>query len=92
MTTVSVAARLIRLPEVLARTGLKRSSLYSRVAAGIFPKPIDLGIGGRAVAWVEQEVIDWIAEQIARRDARSIEPKARPPKRVTQSRAARRVR
>lgn len=60
--------RLIRLPEVLARTGLSRSSVYSRISEGRFPAPVDLGTG-HAVGWVEEEIHRWIAERIARRDS-----------------------
>lgn len=54
--------RLIRLPEVLTKTGLSRSRLY---ADGSFPKRVPLG--QRGVAWVEAEVEEWIAGRIAAR-------------------------
>jgi prophage regulatory protein len=49
----------IRLPTVEARTGLKRSTLYARAAAGTFPKPYKLGL--RASGWAEDEVERWLA-------------------------------
>ena len=55
--------RFLRLPEVLARTGLSRSTIYLRVAAGCFPQPVSLG--GRAVGWIEAEVDEWVRERIA---------------------------
>ncbi len=54
--------RLIALPEVLTKTSLSRSSLYERMKAGAFPKPI--GLGGRRVAWLEGEVDKWINTRI----------------------------
>lgn len=54
--------RLIRLPEVLKKTGLSRSRLY---ADHSFPKRVQLG--ARGVAWVESEIEDWIASRIAAR-------------------------
>ncbi len=51
--------RLIRLPEVIARVGLKRSSIYQRMAEGRFPKGRSLG--PRCVVWVEAEIDAWIA-------------------------------
>lgn len=57
--------RLLRLSEVLARVGLKKSAIYARIRAGMFPKPVDLG---GVVAWVEAEIDAWIAEQIRKRD------------------------
>ncbi|WP_018648944.1 MULTISPECIES: AlpA family transcriptional regulator [unclassified Thioalkalivibrio] len=58
-----MATVILRLPSVKARTGLSRSTIYLRVAQGAFPKPIPLG--GRAVGWVEEEVDDWLQQQIA---------------------------
>ena len=55
--------RVLRLPQVQARTGLSRSTIHVRVANGSFPQPIRLG--ARAVGWLESEVDAWIREQIA---------------------------
>lgn len=60
---------LVRLREVIARTGLSRSTIYDRMSQGTFPSPVSLG-GGRAVAWVESEVNDWIHARIKARDTR----------------------
>jgi len=53
---------IIRLPEVKARTGLSRSTIYLRISRGQFPPPISLG--GRAVGWVEAEVQAWLDTRI----------------------------
>ena len=53
--------KLIRLPQVIEMTGRSRARLYEDIKANIFPKP--LKIGPRAVAWVEDEIIDWIEER-----------------------------
>lgn len=55
-------ARLIRLPEVMSRVGLGRSTIYRWMSEGKFPKPVQLG--GHTVAWVEDEVEKWIAEKL----------------------------
>ena len=55
--------RFLRLPEVMARTGLSRSTIYVRLAAGCFPRPVALG--RRAVGWIEAEIEEWVAERIA---------------------------
>jgi prophage regulatory protein len=55
--------RFLRLPEVLERTGLSRSTIYVRLAEGRFPRPVRLG--GRAVGWIEAEIGEWVAERIA---------------------------
>ncbi len=49
-----------RLPEVMAQTGLCRSTIYDLVSQGKFPSQISLG--ARAVGWVASEVVDWIEE------------------------------
>jgi prophage regulatory protein len=55
-----------RLKAVEAFTGKKRSSLYVDIAQGKFPKPVQ--VGQRAVAWLEQDLLDWQKGRIARRD------------------------
>lgn len=62
-------ANLLRLAEVRKRTGMARSSIYRLIKKDQFPRPVKLGAGGFASAWVESEVRDWIEQQIARRDA-----------------------
>jgi len=54
--------RILRLPNVLDRTGLSRSTVYLRVTEGRFPRPVSLG--ARAVGWIETEVEEWIDRQI----------------------------
>ena len=46
--------KLIRLPEVIARTGKSRSGIYQGIKEGTFPKQVKLG--PRAVGWIEAEV------------------------------------
>lgn len=57
--------RFIRLKEVMHVTGLGRSSIYNYMAEGCFPKTVSLG--GRAVAWVESEITDWMLERVSGR-------------------------
>ena len=54
--------RLIRRPQVEELTGLSRSCIYARMSRNEFPKAIQ--IGGRLVAWDEEEVQQWISERI----------------------------
>jgi len=56
------APRLIRLPEVMARVGLKRSAIYQRMSEGRFPKSRSLG--GKCTVWVEAEIDAWIGNVI----------------------------
>jgi prophage regulatory protein len=55
--------RFLRRRQVEALTGLKRSTIYQRLAEGTFPKQIHLG--PRSVGWLASEVNAWIAERIA---------------------------
>jgi len=55
--------RLLRRPEVEARTGLSRSSIYARMAEGTFPRPVRLGKYG--VAWIEAEIDEWVRNRIS---------------------------
>ena len=50
--------RLLRLPEVMARVGMKRSAIYQRMSEGRFPKSRSLG--PKCAVWVEAEIDDWI--------------------------------
>ena len=54
--------RLIRLPEVVHRVGLGRSTIYRWMAEGRFPKPVQLG--GYAVAWADHEIEQWIEDRL----------------------------
>ena len=53
--------RLLRLPAVLDWTGLGRSALYALMKAREFPRPLRIGV--RAVAWLEDEVDEWIRKR-----------------------------
>lgn len=53
---------ILRLPEVKARTGLSRSTIYFRIAEGSFPKSVSLG--ARAVGWIDEEIQQWIDDRI----------------------------
>jgi prophage regulatory protein len=66
--------RFLRRAEVESLTGLGRSTIYEKMAAGEFPKPVP--ISGGAVGWLESEISAWQAKRIAERDARQADVKA----------------
>jgi prophage regulatory protein len=69
--------KILRLPIVLDRTGLSRSTVYQRVTEGRFTRPVSLG--ARAVGWIETEIEEWIARQIeVSREIRSQRAGANP--------------
>jgi prophage regulatory protein len=53
--------RLLRLKQVIEIVGMKRSTIYERMSASSFPRPINLG--PRAVAWLNTDIQNWIAER-----------------------------
>lgn len=63
MQAKSVPAQFLRLPAVIDRTGLSRSSIYRHEAEGAFPRRVK--IGANASAWLASEVDRWIAERVA---------------------------
>ncbi|MCV4606732.1 AlpA family transcriptional regulator [Escherichia coli] len=54
---------LIRLSEVLKRTGYSKAWVYSLMSRGQFP--LSVKIGARAIAFIESEIDDWIDQRIA---------------------------
>ncbi len=61
-----MAARFIRMKEVMNRTGFARSTVYYHVKKGSFPKSVRLGPS--LSVWVEAEVEAWILDHIRQRD------------------------
>ena len=58
----ATTTRLLRLPEVMSRVGLKRSAIYQRMSDGTFPRSRSLG--PKCALWVEAEIEAWIQEVV----------------------------
>lgn len=58
--------RLLRMQDVMDRTGCKRAKLYQLVARGEFPRPVKIDACAR---WPESAVDKWIADRIAAANA-----------------------
>ena len=66
---------LIRMNEVISRTGYGRTSIYRKMEEGALPKSLKLGgppkdpsiFDSRAIAWVEDEIDHWIEDRIDER-------------------------
>ena len=56
--------RFIRKKEVMSRTGLSSTGIYDLMARNLFPKSIKLA-GGKAVAWLESDVVQWQQQCLA---------------------------
>lgn len=60
--------KLIRLPEVEARVGLKRTTIYRLIKDAKFPAPIKQGTGS---FWMDTEIATYLSEVAAARPASS---------------------
>lgn len=57
--------RILRLPQVEARTGFKHAHIYNLIRQGKFPKAVPLGV--RAVGWDSIEIDQWIEDRLNER-------------------------
>ncbi len=53
---------VLKLPFVIQKTGLSRSTIYSLISKKEFPAPIKLS--QRSVGWVESEVESWLETKL----------------------------
>lgn len=58
-----MTSKILRLPKTLDRIGIGRSTLYQRIADGLWTRPVPIGL--RAVGWPESEVSALTAALIA---------------------------
>lgn len=63
--------KLIRIKQVQAISGLKRSTIYAYISKGIFPSQIKLG--ERCTAWVESEIFAVNQARIAEKSEQEIQ-------------------
>ena len=54
--------KLLRLNDVMNKTGLSRSSIYKQMSINNFPQQIKLG--ARIVAWHEGAIDNWISNKL----------------------------
>lgn len=59
--------QILRLRDVIQKTGLRRSSIYKFSGQGLFPRPITLG--GMSVGWTTKRIDQWIVERVRERDS-----------------------
>ena len=57
-------AKILRVPDVLARIGVSRSTLYEWMRTGYFPASVSLG--ARSIGWRERDVNEWIESRVNR--------------------------
>ena len=56
------STRIIRLPELMLRTGLGRSTVYQLIADGKLNR---IKYGARSMGFLESDVDAWIASKVA---------------------------
>lgn len=57
-----MSIKILRLKEVIARTGLSRSTIYAEIAREKFPRQVQL-TGARSVGWHESSISNWISSR-----------------------------
>src|ERR671919_1706148 len=62
-----IQVKILRLPKLEDKVGLKHSAIYEKIDQGEFPRQVPLG--PKAVGWLEDEVNAWIAARKSERDA-----------------------
>ena len=60
--SIEIFQRILRQPDVRARTGLSKSTIYELVRKKELKAPIKLG--ARAVGWLESDIEEFLAERI----------------------------
>mgnify|MGYP000332418803 FL=1 len=59
-TSMTGLDRMVRLPEVLARAGFSRATLYRKIRAGTFPRQEP--ISDQGVGWRQSDPARWMAD------------------------------
>ena len=49
---------LLRMPDVIQRTGFSKSTIYNKINAGLFPQRVRVGL--RAMAFVSTEIDSYL--------------------------------
>jgi prophage regulatory protein len=79
MTEPNRLNRMYRLRDLPQFVGLRRTQIGELIKLGKFPRPVSLSDGGRAVAWLEHDLIAWQTDRIAARNAEVVGDAAHAP-------------
>lgn len=83
---VEIQQQLLRKKEVLRITGWSNTTLYNRIAAGVFTRPVP--IGPRSVAWPSTEVYAHVDRCIAARDFSEVNTTANQQPSINEGRSS----
>ena len=67
----SDSLRIVRNAQVRTKLDVSEAKLFDIIAKGLFPAPLQIVPGGRAVGWLESDVDQWILEQKRRSEGGS---------------------
>jgi prophage regulatory protein len=70
--TTQPSPLVLRLKDLQRRLPLSRSAIYSRMAAGDFPPPIQLG--PRAIGWRQTDIDAWVESRTRQSPNRAVKP------------------
>lgn len=56
-----MSVKLLKIAEVVEKTGFCRATIYNKMREGQFPRPADLG--GRGRRWLESKVDEFLIEK-----------------------------
>ena len=62
---IAMSEKILRLPEVMSRTGLSRSTIYVLLNKPQSDFPQSIKISVKAIGFIESEVDEWILSKIA---------------------------
>jgi prophage regulatory protein len=66
---------ILRAQQVFTTTGKSRSSVYSDIGKGLFPRPVSLG--ERAVGWRASDIEAWISSRVTVEQPAELNPQKR---------------
>jgi prophage regulatory protein len=58
---------ILRLPQLMAKVGMSRSSVYAAIKNGHLPQPVKLTPGGRMMGWLSYEIDQYLKAMADRR-------------------------
>ena len=59
-------SKILRLKDVMERTGLSRATIYKLIKENSFPAQIN--ITERCVGWSEDDIHDWVLQKLEKSD------------------------
>ncbi len=68
MNEINRLNRMYRMRELPRFVGMHRTQIGELIKVGKFPRPVTVGTGRRAIAWLEEDLISWQLQRVAERN------------------------